>query len=71
MNSLKITDFFETDLLHKFYSISNKDMSSGNLDSFGHTLSNNRKKNGKAFQILMYFKYTLNTLVKNYSIFRN
>ena len=50
MNSLKITDFFESDLLHKFYSISNKDMSLGNLDSSGHTLSNKLKKIEKHFK---------------------
>ena len=43
MPSLKITDLFETDL-HNLYTISNKDMSSGNLDSAGHTLSNNSSK---------------------------
>ena len=44
MNSLKITDFFETDLLHNFYYINDKDMSLGNLDSSNHTLLNNRRK---------------------------
>ena len=56
MHSLKITDFFETDLLHNFYSINNKDMSLGNLDSCHHTLLNNSLKNKKALQISMYFK---------------
>ena len=37
MNLLKITDFFETDLLNNFYSINDKDMSLGNLDSYHHT----------------------------------
>ena len=37
MNSLKITEFFETDLLHNFYSRNDKDMSLGNLDSCHHT----------------------------------
>ena len=40
MHLLKITGFFETDLLYNFYSINDKDMSLGNLDSSGHTLSN-------------------------------
>ena len=44
MNSLKITDFFETDLLHNFYSINDK----GNLDSCHHTHSNNSLKNKKS-----------------------
>ena len=48
MHLLKITDFFETDLLHNFYSINDKDMSLGNLDSFYHTLSNNSLKNKKS-----------------------
>ena len=39
MHSLKITDFFETDLLHKFNSISDKDMYLGNLDSSYHTVN--------------------------------
>ena len=57
MNSLKITDFFETDLLHNFYSINDKDMSLGSLDSCHHTQSNNSlKKIRKALQISMYFK---------------
>ena len=42
---LKITDFFENDLLHNFYSINDKDMSLRNLDSCHHTLSNNCLKN--------------------------
>ena len=69
MHSLKITDFFETDLLYNFYSISDKVMSSGNLDS---SVTPNRKtvqKTRKAFQILMYYKYTLNALIKNYRFF--
>ena len=41
MHSLKITDFFETALFYNFYSINDKDMSLGNLDSSGHILSNN------------------------------
>ena len=56
MHLLKITDFFETDLLNNFYSINDKDMSLGNLDSCLHTQSNNSLKNKKALQILMYFK---------------
>ena len=56
MNSLKITDFFETDLLHNFYSINAKDMSLGNLDSCHHTQSNNSYKTRKALQISKYFK---------------
>ena len=40
----------KTDLLHNFYSINDKDMSLGNLDSSGHTLSNNRKKIEKHFK---------------------
>ena len=48
MNSLKITDFFETDLLHNFYYINDKDMSSGKLDSCHHTLSNKSLKNKKS-----------------------
>ena len=71
MHSLKITDFFETDLLYNFYSINDKDMYLGNLDSSGHTLSSNSSKTRKALHILMYFKYTLNALVKNYRFFRN
>ena len=45
MHSLKIPNFFENDLLHNFYSINDKDMSLGNLESSGHTLSNNSLKN--------------------------
>ena len=56
MHLLKITDFFETDLLHNFYSIKDKGMSLGNLDSCNHTQSNNSLKNKKALQISMYFK---------------
>ena len=57
MHSLKITDFVETDLLYNFNSISDKDMSLGNLDSCHHTLSNNYiKKIRKTLQISMYFK---------------
>ena len=55
MNSLKITDFFETDLLHNFYSINEKYMSLGNLDSCHHTQSNNslkKKKNLANFNVL-------------------
>ena len=48
MNSLKITDFFQTDLLHNFYSINDKDMSLGNLDSCHHNQSNNSLKNKKS-----------------------
>ena len=48
MNSLKITDFFETDLLHNFYYINDKDMSLGSLDSCHHTQSNNSLKNKKS-----------------------
>ena len=47
MHSLKITDFFETDLLHNFYSINVKDMSLGNLDSCHYKKSNNSLKNKK------------------------
>src|SRR6188508_3559215 len=36
MHSLKISEFFLTNHHHNFYSISNKDMPSGNLDSSGH-----------------------------------
>ena len=56
MNSLEITDFFETDLLHNFYSINDKDISLGNLDRCHHTQSNYSLKNKKALQISMYFK---------------
>ena len=56
MHLLKITDFFETDLLHNFYSINDKDKSLGNLDSCHHTQSNNSLKNKKALQISMYLK---------------
>ena len=45
MHLLKITDFFETDLLYNFYSINDKDMSLGNLDSCHHTQSNNSWEN--------------------------
>ena len=48
MNSLKITDFFETDLLHNFYYINDKDMSLCSLDSCHHTQSNNSLKNNKS-----------------------
>ena len=49
MNLLKITDFFETDLLQHFNYINDKDMSLGNLDSCNHTQSNNSfKKNKKS-----------------------
>ena len=48
MNSLKITDFFKIDLLHNFYSINDKDMSLGILDSCHHTQSNNSLKNKKS-----------------------
>ena len=48
MHLLKITDFFETDLLHNFYSINDKDMSLGNSDSCHHTQSNNSLKNKKS-----------------------
>ena len=48
MHLLKITDFYETDLLHNFYSINDKGMSLGNLDSCNHTLSNNCFKNKKS-----------------------
>ena len=61
MHSLQISDFFETNLLRDFYSISNKDMSSGNLDISGHTLSNNSKKieNISNFNVLqVYLEYT-------------
>ena len=52
MHLFKITDFFETDLLHNFYSINDKDMSLGNLDSSGYTLSNNSEKNLKSISNL-------------------
>ena len=45
MHLLKITDFFETDLLHNMYSINYKDMSLGNLDSCHRTKSNFSLKN--------------------------
>ena len=48
MHLLKITDFFETDLLHNFYFINDKDMSLGSLDSCHHTQSNNSLKNKKS-----------------------
>ena len=48
MHSLKITDFFETDNLHTFYSINDKDMTLGNLDSCHRTKSNNSLKNKKS-----------------------
>ena len=48
MSSLKITDFFKIDLLHNFYSINDKDMSLGNLDSCHNTQSNNSLKNKKS-----------------------
>ena len=48
MHSLKITDFFKSDLLHNFYSINDKDMYLGNLDSCHHTHSNNSLKNKKS-----------------------
>ena len=48
MNLLKITDFFETDLLHNFYYINDKDMSLCSLDSCHHTQSNNSLKNKKS-----------------------
>ena len=44
MNSLKISDYFETNHHHNCYSISHKAMPSGNLDSSGHTQSNNSSK---------------------------
>ena len=47
MNSLKITDFFETDLYYNFYYIIDKDISLGSLDSCHHTQSNNSLKNKK------------------------
>ena len=48
MHSLKITDFFETDLLHNLYSINDKDMSLSSLDSCHYTQSNNSLKNKKS-----------------------
>ena len=48
MNLLKITDFFETDLLHNFYYINEKGMSLGNLHSCHHTQLNNSLKNKKS-----------------------
>ena len=48
MHLLKITDYFETDLLHNFYSINDKDMSLCSLDSCHHTQSNNSLKNQKS-----------------------
>ena len=68
MNSLKITDFFETDLLHNFYSINDKDMSLGNLDSCHHTQSNNSLKNKKSLAIFNVLKALL---VKNFNFFLN
>ena len=47
MKSLKLTDLFETDLLHNFYYINDKDMSLGNLDSCHHNQSNNSLKKNK------------------------
>ena len=44
---VKITDFFETDLLHNFYSINDKDMSLGSLDSCHPTQSNKSLKKNK------------------------
>ena len=71
MNSLKITDFFETDLFHNFYYINDKDMSLCSLDSCHHTQLIIVKKKRKALQISMYFKLYLNALVKNYRLFLN
>ena len=48
MYSLKITDFFETYLLHNFYYINDRAMSLGSLDSCHHTQSNNSLKNKKS-----------------------
>ena len=56
MKLLKITDFFETDLLHNFYSINDKDMSFGNLNRCHLTQSNNSLKNKKSlanFNVLL------------------
>ena len=54
MHSLKITDFFETDLLHNFYSINDKDMSLGNLGKLGKNLGNSlqNKKSLANFNVL-------------------
>ena len=65
-------DFFETDVLHNFYYINNKDMSIGNL----HTavITPNRiivDKTRKALKISMYFKLYYNALVKNFKFFIN
>ena len=48
MHLLKIKDFVETDLHHNFYSINDKDMYLGNLDSCHYTQSNNSLKNKKS-----------------------
>ena len=48
MHLLKITDFFETNLFHNFYSINDKDMSLGILDSGYYTLANISLKNKKS-----------------------
>ena len=48
MHLLKITNYFETDLLHNFYSINDKDMSLGSLDSCHPHQSNNSLKNKKS-----------------------
>ena len=47
MNLLKITDFFETYLLHNFYSINDIGMSLGNLDSCHHTHNRIKVKKNK------------------------
>ena len=48
MNSLKITDFFETDLFHNLNYINDKDMSLFSLNSCHHTQSKNSLKNKKS-----------------------
>ena len=69
MHLLKITDFFETDLLHNFCSINNKDMSLGYLDSCHHTLSNNYLKNKKSFANFNVLQALLECTCQKFQIF--
>ena len=69
MHLLKIADFFETDLLHNFYSINDKDMSLGNLDSCYHTQSNNSFKNKKSLANFNVLQALLECTFKNYRFF--
>ena len=71
MHSLKITDFFETNLLHNFYSKATKTCLQVIKTALVTPYQKTVKKTRKAFQILMYFMYTWKSLVKNYRIFRN